>query len=76
MCFVLKNIFIFFSFDRDGCKEFFHQLHTVEIPLLIFSAGLGDIISETIKQRATFYPENMKIVANFLEFDEMVGFFQ
>ncbi|KAK3732734.1 hypothetical protein RRG08_005899 [Elysia crispata] len=62
---------------RDGCKEFFHQLHTVEIPLLIFSAGLGDIISETIKQRATFYPENMKIVANFLEFDEMdkvIGF--
>ncbi|RUS77687.1 hypothetical protein EGW08_014552, partial [Elysia chlorotica] len=62
---------------RDGCKELFHELHSLEIPLLIFSAGMGDIISEIIKQRAVFYPENMKIVANFLEFDEeekVVGF--
>ncbi|GFR62999.1 5'-nucleotidase [Elysia marginata] len=62
---------------RDGCKEFFDQLHNMEIPLLLFSAGMGDIIKETIQQQATFYPENMKIVANFFKFDDtdkMVGF--
>ncbi|RUS91180.1 hypothetical protein EGW08_001093, partial [Elysia chlorotica] len=62
---------------RNGCKDFFNLLHSMDIPILIFSAGIGDVISETIKQQATFYPKNMKVVANFLQFDEMgkmVGF--
>ncbi|GFR88307.1 5'-nucleotidase [Elysia marginata] len=62
---------------RNGCKDFFNLLHSLDIPILIFSAGIGDVISETINQQATFYPQNMKIVANFLKFDEMgkmVGF--
>ncbi|GFN83763.1 RNA-directed DNA polymerase from mobile element jockey-like [Plakobranchus ocellatus] len=62
---------------RDGCKDFFDQLHSLDIPLLIFSAGMGDIIHETIQQQATFYPKNMKLVANFMKFDEMgkmIGF--
>nr|KAG5714892.1 hypothetical protein BaRGS_000380 [Batillaria attramentaria] len=61
---------------RDGCRWFFEQLHKHEIPLLIFSAGLGDIIQEVIKQQAVLY-DNMKIVSNFLDFDEngkVVGF--
>ncbi|KAH9523261.1 Cytosolic 5'-nucleotidase 3A [Bulinus truncatus] len=62
---------------RDGCKAFFDQLHVLDIPILIFSAGIGDIIDLAIKQQAKFYPENMKIVSNFLRFDEqgvIVGF--
>lgn len=62
---------------RDGCKSFFNLLHSLDIPILIFSAGIGDVINETINQQATFFPKNMKIVANFLKFDEMgkmVGF--
>ncbi|BFZ15446.1 hypothetical protein BsWGS_18485 [Bradybaena similaris] len=61
---------------RNGCKWFFDQLHELDIPILIFSAGIGDIIHETILQQASFY-RNMKIVSNFLKFDEqgkVIGF--
>ncbi|KAK7097688.1 hypothetical protein V1264_004629 [Littorina saxatilis] len=61
---------------RDGCTWFFEQLHKHEIPLLIFSAGLGDIITEVVSHQAVLY-DNMKIVSNFLDFDEtgkVVGF--
>ncbi|PVD38186.1 hypothetical protein C0Q70_00797 [Pomacea canaliculata] len=61
---------------RDGCRWFFDQLHKHEIPLLIFSAGVGDIIREIIIHQATLY-DNMKIVSNFLKFDDsgkVIGF--
>ncbi|KAL8601526.1 hypothetical protein ACOMHN_000468 [Nucella lapillus] len=54
---------------RDGCQWFFDQLHEHEIPLLIFSAGLGDIISELMSFQGRLY-ENMRIVSNFLQFDK------
>ncbi|XP_076459315.1 cytosolic 5'-nucleotidase 3-like isoform X2 [Babylonia areolata] len=54
---------------RDGCQWFFDQLHDHEIPLLIFSAGIGDIIAELISFKGHLY-DNMKIVSNFLQFDE------
>lgn len=54
---------------RDGCDWFFEELHKHDIPLLIFSAGLGDIIQEVITRQAQLY-DNMKIVSNFLEFDQ------
>ncbi|XP_012935093.1 7-methylguanosine phosphate-specific 5'-nucleotidase A isoform X3 [Aplysia californica] len=56
---------------RNGCQWFFDKLHQLEIPILIFSAGIGDVIHETITQQSSFHSENMKIVANFLQFDEM-----
>ncbi|XP_059174721.1 7-methylguanosine phosphate-specific 5'-nucleotidase A-like isoform X1 [Physella acuta] len=62
---------------RNGCKWFFEELHERDIPILIFSAGIGDIIHLAISQQAQFHPENMKIVSNFLTFDEkeiVVGF--
>lgn len=62
---------------RDGCKWFFEELHKLQIPILVFSAGVGDIIHETITQQANFHDENMKIVSNMLKFDKtgkMVGF--
>ncbi|CAL1543823.1 unnamed protein product [Lymnaea stagnalis] len=62
---------------RDGCKAFFNQLHDLDIPILIFSAGIGDIIHLAISQQAEFFPSNMKIVSNFLRFDEkgiIIGF--
>lgn len=64
------------AYLRDGCGWFFEQLHKHEIPVLIFSAGLGDIIHEVIQHQAVLY-DNIKIVSNFLEFDEsgkVVGF--
>jgi cytosolic 5'-nucleotidase 3 len=53
---------------KDGCQWLFHTLERCEIPLLIFSAGLGDIIQEWIIQQCGSF-KNMKIVSNFMSFD-------
>lgn len=58
---------------RDGCNDLFKLLHCHKIPLLIFSAGLGDIIEEVLRQRSTYY-DNMKVVSNFMKYDKNVSF--
>lgn len=62
---------------RSGCKKFFEQLDQNEIPVLIFSAGLGDIIQEWIEHECGIF-NNMKIVSNFMKFEEktrkLIGF--
>lgn len=61
---------------RDGCVWLFDQLHANDIPLLIFSAGIGDVLEEVIRYQATHH-SNMKVVSNYMTFDEcdrMTGF--
>lgn len=61
---------------RDGCKDFFNKLHEKEIPLLIFSAGVGDVIREIISQNSTTLYSNMHVVSNDIDFNEegkMIG---
>ncbi|XP_033728309.1 7-methylguanosine phosphate-specific 5'-nucleotidase A-like isoform X2 [Pecten maximus] len=61
---------------RDGCVWLFDHLHALDIPLLIFSAGIGDVLEEVIRIQATHH-SNMKVVSNYMTFDEcdrMVGF--
>jgi len=50
----------------------FRSLNEQSVPLLIFSAGVGDVIEETIRQKLTYYP-NIKVVSNFMDFDNDVG---
>lgn len=57
---------------KTGCDWFFFTLERYDIPLLIFSAGLGDIIQEWILQEYGSF-KNQKIVSNFLKFDESTG---
>jgi 5'-nucleotidase len=54
---------------RHGCKTFFKSLETSGIPCLVFSAGLGDVIEEWMEHECGSY-SNMKIVSNFMDFDE------
>ncbi|XP_074649626.1 7-methylguanosine phosphate-specific 5'-nucleotidase-like isoform X2 [Tubulanus polymorphus] len=53
---------------RDGVDWMFKQLHKAEVPCLIFSAGVGDVIQEVIHYRSKMF-DNMKIVSNFMQFD-------
>ncbi|XP_064646475.1 cytosolic 5'-nucleotidase 3-like isoform X2 [Lineus longissimus] len=53
---------------REGCDSFFKVLDKNSIPLLIFSAGIGDIIQEIIEFHTGIY-DNMKIVSNFMDFN-------
>ena len=41
---------------RDGCNEFFSTLNGYEVPLLIFSAGIADVLEEIIHQQSKIYP--------------------
>lgn len=54
---------------KDGCKWFFYTLERHDVPLLIFSAGLGNIIQEWIEHECGSY-KNMQIVSNFMKFDQ------
>ncbi|XP_006032832.1 7-methylguanosine phosphate-specific 5'-nucleotidase isoform X3 [Alligator sinensis] len=54
---------------RDGFNEFFDQLHKNNVPLFIFSAGVGDILEEIIRQANVFHP-NINVVSNYMDFDD------
>ena len=67
------DFFLHFYIFRDGCKDFFNKLHEKEIPLLIFSAGVGDVIREIISQNSTTLYSNMHVVSNDIDFNEEVS---
>ncbi|KAM7371614.1 hypothetical protein PAMP_008832 [Pampus punctatissimus] len=54
---------------REGYQLFFDHLYEHSIPLLIFSAGIGDILEEVIRQAGVFHP-NVKVFSNYMDFDE------
>uniref|UniRef100_A0A8C4QXE5 5'-nucleotidase n=1 Tax=Eptatretus burgeri TaxID=7764 RepID=A0A8C4QXE5_EPTBU len=54
---------------RDGCDVFLNALHAHNVPLIVLSAGLGDILEEIIGQANLFLP-NIHIIANYMDFDE------
>ncbi|XP_029382884.1 7-methylguanosine phosphate-specific 5'-nucleotidase-like [Echeneis naucrates] len=54
---------------RDGYKEFFEHLAEHQVPLLIFSAGVGDILEEVIRQNQVFH-SNVHIISNYMDFDQ------
>ncbi|XP_035262689.1 7-methylguanosine phosphate-specific 5'-nucleotidase-like isoform X1 [Anguilla anguilla] len=54
---------------REGYKEFFDQLQEHNVPLLIFSAGVGDVLEEVIRQNDIFH-SNVRVFSNYMDFDE------
>lgn len=58
--------------SRDGFNELFDQLHKYNVPLFIFSAGVGDILEEIIRQANVFY-SNVNVVSNYMDFDDNVS---
>ncbi|XP_030064140.1 cytosolic 5'-nucleotidase 3A [Microcaecilia unicolor] len=54
---------------KEGYEIFFDKLNEHSIPVFIFSAGIGDILEEVIRQNGVYH-SNVKVVSNFMEFDE------
>ncbi|XP_038591427.1 7-methylguanosine phosphate-specific 5'-nucleotidase-like isoform X2 [Micropterus salmoides] len=54
---------------RGGYKVFFDRLAEQQVPLLIFSAGVGDVLEEVIRQNLVFHP-NVHIISNYMDFDQ------
>lgn len=45
---------------RDGTHDMFKELHELNVPCLVFSAGLGNCVSSVLKHANVMYP-NVKV---------------
>lgn len=54
---------------REGVVELFEFLEEKEVPVLIFSAGLADVIEELLRQKLHRSFKNVKIVSNRMVFN-------
>ncbi|XP_055383456.1 7-methylguanosine phosphate-specific 5'-nucleotidase isoform X1 [Condylostylus longicornis] len=54
---------------RDHSLELFETLNRLNVPVLVFSAGLGNSVVSVLKQANVMFP-NMKVVSNFLEYKD------
>lgn len=54
---------------RDGCSKLLERLETKKIPLLIFSAGVGDVIQHFLEVKQIPL-KNIQLIANFLIYDQ------
>ncbi len=54
---------------REGALKLFDVLHEKNIPMVIFSAAVGDIIEEFLKSEGKLY-DNICIVSDFFDYDE------
>ncbi|XP_015173203.1 PREDICTED: 7-methylguanosine phosphate-specific 5'-nucleotidase [Polistes dominula] len=53
---------------RDGTKELLEKLNDANIPVLVFSAGLGDAVEAVLKCHQVLF-NNVKIISNFLKYN-------
>ncbi|KAK3882709.1 hypothetical protein Pcinc_012916 [Petrolisthes cinctipes] len=54
---------------RDGTEELFGALHRAGVPVLVLSAGMGDVLVEVL-QHFNVYTDNVKVVANFFKYNK------
>ena len=52
---------------RQGAKEILQKCHKENIPVIILSAGIGNVIEQFLKAN-NCYTDNMYITSNFIEF--------
>lgn len=53
---------------RKGAKEFFKNMNKNDIPVIILSAGIGNVIEQFLKENNCYF-RNIFIISNFIEFD-------
>jgi 5'-nucleotidase len=53
---------------HSGCKDFLNKMYLLNIPVIILSAGIGNVIVELLKQNDCLYP-NINIISNFIKFE-------
>ena len=54
---------------RDGVKEFLFKLYKNDIPVIILSAGIGNVIEQSLKKEKCYY-NNIHMISNFIKFDD------
>ena len=54
---------------RDGFEQFLNDLNRYNVPVIILSAGIGNVIEEFLKLNNCFY-DNVHIISNFIKFED------
>ncbi|XP_072747410.1 7-methylguanosine phosphate-specific 5'-nucleotidase [Anoplolepis gracilipes] len=54
---------------RDGTREILEKLYNVGVPIVVFSAGLGDMVEAVLRCNDALF-DNVKIISNFLKYKE------
>lgn len=54
---------------RDGAKEFLEEMHDKGIPIIVISAGVGNIIQQFLTNNGCNFP-NIYICSNFLQYKD------
>jgi len=54
---------------REGTEKMMNHLLKNNIPVLVLSAGLGDLVEEILRYYKVYH-SNVKVVSNFLDYDE------
>ncbi|CAD5125055.1 DgyrCDS13298 [Dimorphilus gyrociliatus] len=54
---------------RDGATQFIRRLSELEVPVLVFSAGIGNVIQEVLTKNEILL-KNVKIVSNMMKWDK------
>lgn len=57
---------------RTGAKEIILKAHQKNIPIVILSAGIGNVIKQFLEENNCYY-DNMYIISNFIKFNEITG---
>lgn len=66
----IKEMFVGANIDvRDKCAELLEYSSNENLPLLIFSAGLANVLKEFLTMRGVYHP-NIHVVSNLMDFDE------
>jgi cytosolic 5'-nucleotidase III len=53
---------------RDGAKEFLQEMNNNDVPVIIMSSGIGNIVKAFLEKENCMF-NNIKIVSNFFEFN-------
>ena len=56
---------------RDGSEELCQKLHRAGVPVLVLSAGMGDVLEQVLRHFKV-YTDNVKVVSNFFKYNEQV----
>lgn len=59
-------MYIYAFVFRDGTDEAFQKLYSKEIPLIVLSAGIGDVV-QLILVHEKLLTDNVSVVSNFLK---------
>lgn len=66
---IIKSIDTSNLIFRKGSKEFLQEMYLRNVPVILLSAGIGNVIERSLKKNNCYF-NNIHIISNFVEFDD------